>query len=316
MTGITGDGPLHNKPAPKRRVRERVSDRLPEKLPRPRKPENLRLPRRRSTGDGGGSDDGSHEDFGAGRVASDRRIPAEVQDLAVTFGKRIGPMLLQEVKGAPKGRKQTQEAINRVIAGSGDAIGDLQPALYALAVKYPMDGEKLHRRGEAVAFTTAVAASVADDAAMLASPMSGIAMSMCTQLVAELIETWVAAATRAAAYERAGLVATPELLALDIAEWSGFPTAGAAGKGSVKKYLVNRYLHRTRRRLTRGLIPVAGALANGATAVNGLRKLNQYPLRPEAARRQFIEGELVSPMFGLPAGDPYDIVFDDPLDDD
>ncbi len=242
-----------------------------------------------------------------------QRIPAEVRDLAQTFGRRIGPVLLAEMRNMPKGGpREKQKMVGRLLVETREAVGDLQPAIYDLAVKYPMDGNKLHRRGEVVAFTSAVAASAAEEAAILATtPMGGLAVGMASQLVAEMVETWVAAASRASAYYAAGLQPTPELLALDIAEWAGYTGSGRAAGGTVKRFLVKRFLHRTRRRLAVGIIPVAGALANGATAANSLRKLRSMPLRPAEARRYVIEGELAQPLGELAVGELEYITFDD-----
>jgi len=244
-----------------------------------------------------------------------QRIPTEVRELAQTFGRRIGPVLMAEIRNAPKGGpRQKQQMVSRLLVETREAVGDLQPAIYDLAVKYPMDGNKLHRRGEVVAFSSAVAASAAEEAALIATtPIGGLAVGMASQLVAEMVETWVAAASRAGAYHAAGLQPTPELLALDIAEWAGYTSSGHAASGTVKRFLVKRFLHRTRRRLAMGIIPVAGALANGATAANSLRKLRNMPLRPAAARRYVIEGELSQPLGDMTVGELEYITFDDGL---
>ena len=105
-------------------------------------------------------------------------------------------------------------------------------------------------------------------------------------------------------------------MALDIAEWAGYTGSGKAASGTVKRFLVKRFLHRARRRLAVGIIPVAGALANGATAANSLRKLRAMPLRPAEARRYVIEGELSQPLGDLAVSEFEYITFEDGVEDD
>jgi hypothetical protein len=216
------------------------------------------------------------------RVRSER-LPAEAREVFHDLWDDIVAEVYDEMAGRSKRQMFDRDVINRVLHRVAGRMQQGERALIAAAVYAPIPGDKEWKH-VGIAGAGAGVGAAAEEAAAYFSAGTGATVAVCSAIVAELFETYVAASARTRQYRREGRSPDPELIATDLAESLGY--AGSIGRRtnseltrSVVSFLADQLLVRTSTRFARGLLPVIGIGVNAGTAGRNIRRVVKLPKR-------------------------------------
>ena len=222
-----------------------------------------------------------------------RAVPAELTELAQQVWDVAGPPMLDELQRIPVRSWASPKTVERLLARVRHQLLAVQPVLFELAVARPLASDERSRLPEAVAVGSGAGAAGAEGLSILALGASGMGavgfvLGLLTQLVAEMVETWVAASVRVHRYRAAGRSPDASMIAADLGDLGGFPLGRGYGGGALAVFLAEQLAARTGRRFVRGAIPVAGAVLGGAMSGRQMLRVRRQPLRevgPEELER-------------------------------
>ncbi len=240
-------------------------------------------------------------------------VPPELAELARQVWDLAAAPMFDELRQIPVGSWASPRTAERLLARVRGLLRAAQPALFELAVARPLAADDRSLLPEAVAVGSGAGAAGAQEISMLTLGASGMGavgfvLGLLTQLVAEMVETWVAASLRVHQYRAAGRSPDASMIAADLGDVGGFPGGRAYGSGALAVFLADLLASRTGRRFLRGAIPVAGAILGGAVSGRQLRRVRRQPLRaggPEELDRRRTgldtDSALVEPAGSPPA---------------
>lgn len=250
----------------------------------------------------------------AAKLAFDRAAPkrlrsAEVPDEAGAVLRQLWDDIVadvwDELAGVPRRKLLSKDRIQQIMARIADRLEQGERALIVVGTYYPLPGDQPWRHA-ALAGVGSAGVAATGGLVAIGSAGAGAAVAVTSAVVAELFETYLGASARSSQYRRAGRSPDPSLVATDLAEALGF--TDSAGRradrqltGAALAWLGRSVVARTSGRFTRGLVPVAGAVAAGGLASRDVVRVTRLALRPpaedELAR---LAGELADDMHPEP----------------
>ncbi|MFN0089184.1 MAG: hypothetical protein ACKVWR_02785 [Acidimicrobiales bacterium] len=176
--------------------------------------------------------------------------------------------------------------VARVLARIAGRVDDANRLMIVTAAHAPLPGDADWKH-IGVAATASGLGAAADELVLYGSAGAAAAAVLATAVVGELFETYVAASGRVRKYRRAGRSPGPALIAQDLAEALGRTVERPvqAQRDSLERllrWLAAKALHRIRRRLLKGLVPVAGVALAAGLSGRDVRRVLALPMRTPA----------------------------------
>lgn len=210
-------------------------------------------------------------------------LPAETREIVAGLWDSVVADVWDQIAGAPRRSLLDRDRITEILAAVADTAQQGERALIVAAVHHPLPGSATWKQATAASLGAAGSAAVSG-LAVLGTAGTGAAVALTAAVVGEVLETYVAASARTHQYRHARRAPDPALVAADLAEALGEP--GLNDRRVDREllarslaYLARTLVPRTASRFSRGLIPVAGAVAAGGMAGRDVVRVTNLPLR-------------------------------------
>jgi hypothetical protein len=221
----------------------------------------------------------SFEQAAPAALRNDKRFPPEVRGLFEEIWDGIvADVYVELIHEQQKGRKRGQfsrPTIRRIMQRVSDRLHRSQAALIVAGVYYPAPGSPT-AHSVAAGATGGVLAGV-EEVVAYSSAGPAAATAVTAAMLAELLDTYLAASARTRQYQRWGRSPSAELIATELARARGVDhharRASTASMRAMLRQLGENLVARTGRRFFRGLIPAVGIAINAVSSGNDVRRI-------------------------------------------